>query len=328
MSNLESATNGPNNASNHLLEKVVAILRSKYLKILALIILAVFPLFVDNPYYIHVANLMLYYIMVSVSLDLQAGLLGILSFGQIGFVAIGAYTVSILTLSVWHQWWGFWLALLIGGTLAGLIGLLVGLSTFRIRGDYFAIVSLGFGEVIRYIILNWTSVTRGPLGLSGVPTPKILSLSISTRGQFYWLILVLAVLTVLLALRMKKSYLGRAWIAIREDELAAESMGINLVYYKVINIAISGAIAGVAGGFFAVYFNYINPSSFVSNESLNILTMVILGGAGSIWGAVAGAGMLTILPEILRPIAQYRMIIFGVLMLLFMIFRPKGVLGK
>lgn len=299
-----------------------------YARIAVILLLFSVPLVIDNPYYLHVFNLMLFYIILAVSLDLQLGLLGVLNFGLAGFVAIGAYTVGILTLVVWPQWWGFWLALLIGGVLAGIVGAMVGFSTFRIRGDYFCIVSLGFGEVIRYILLNWVDVTRGPMGLPGIPAPKIFSLAIATRGQSYWFVLVLALITIVLALRMRNSYLGRAWIAIREDGLAAESMGINLVWYNVMNLAIAGVIAAVAGGFFAGYLNFINPQSFVSNESLNIVCMVILGGAGSIWGAVVGAGILTLIPEILRPIAQYRMLFYGVMMLLFMIFRPKGVLGK
>lgn len=299
-----------------------------YAKIVGLLALFSVPLVIQNPYLIHVCNLILYYIVLSVSLDLQVGMLGLLNFGQIGFTAIGAYTVAILTLTFWPQWWGFWAALLLGGLLAGLAGVVVGLSTFRIRGDYFCIVSLGFGEVIRYIALNWISVTQGPMGLTGIPVPKIFSLAIVTRGQFYWFILILALLTLLLTIRMKNSYMGRAWIAMREDELATESMGVNLVRFKVMNIAISAMIAGVAGGFFAGYLNYISPTSFISNESLNVMCMVILGGAGSIWGAVVGAGILTLIPEILRPIADYRMLLYGVMMLLFMIFRPKGVLGK
>lgn len=303
-------------------------LRSPYAKVIGILALFALPYVISNAYMLHVVNLVLFYLILAVSLDLQVGLLGILNFGQIGFVAIGAYTVGILTLGVWSQWWGFWVAMLIGGCLAGIVGALVGLTTFRIRGDYFCIVSLGFGEVIRYIALNWIDVTRGPMGLTGIPFPRIFTKVLATRGDLYWFVLILALLVLILALRMKSSYLGRAWIAIREDEIAAESMGINLVRYKVMNIAISAAIAGIAGGFFAGYINYINPQSFISNESLNVMCMVILGGTGSIWGAVVGAGILTLVPEILRGIADYRMLLYGVTMLLFMIFRPKGVLGK
>jgi branched-chain amino acid transport system permease protein len=298
-----------------------AFFHTSHAKIIGLLLLFAVPLVIRNPYVLHVFNLILYYIVLSVSLDLQVGMLGLLNFGQIGFTAIGAYTVAVLTLTVFHEWWGFWVAMLLGGGLAGLAGILVGLSTFKIRGDYFCIVSLGFGEVIRYIALNWVSVTHGPQGLTGIPAPKIFSWALSSRGDFYWFILVLALLTLLLTVRMKNSYLGRAWVAMREDELATEAMGVNLVKFKVMNITISAMIAGIAGGFFAGYLNYIAPTSFLSNESLNIMCMVILGGAGSIWGAVVGASILTLIPEILRPIADYRM-------LLFMIFRPKGVLGK
>lgn len=299
-----------------------------YARIVIILLLFAVPLVIGDPYYLNVINMVLFYVILAVALDLQMGLLGVMNFGLAGFVAIGAYTVGIMTLGVWQQWWGFWIALLIGGVLAGIVGVLVGLTTFRIRGDYFCIVSLGFGEVIRYVALNWAGLTRGPAGLTGIASPKIFSLAIATPGKSYWFVLILALITILLTLRMRNSYLGRAWIAMREDGLAAEAMGINLVRYNVLNLAFTAFIAAIAGGFLAGYMNFITPSDFVSNESLNILCMVILGGAGSIWGAVTGASILTLAPEIFRPIAQYRMLLYGLLMLLVMIFRPKGVLGK
>jgi branched-chain amino acid transport system permease protein len=253
---------------------------------------------------------------------------GVLNFGQIGFTAIGAYTVAILTLTVWPQWWGFWLSLFIGGIIAAVVGAFVGLSTFRIRGDYFCIVSLGFGEIIRFIALNWTDVTRGPMGLAGIPPIRIFSTQFASPANLYWFILVIALITILLSTRMKNSYFGRAWIAIREDELAAEAMGVNLVAYKSINVAISAFIAAIAGGFFAVYLNFVGPQSFLSNESLNIMCMVILGGSGTIWGSAVGAVILTVLSEVLRPIGSYRMLFYGIIMVLIVIFRPKGVMGK
>ncbi len=295
---------------------------------LYLVALAIFPLVVQRSYIISVASLILYYAVLAVSLDLQLGLAGILNFGQIGFTAIGAYAVALLTLTVWPDWWGFWLSLLVGGVLAAILGVFVGMSTFRIKGDYFCIVSLGFGEIIRFIALNWLKVTRGPMGLPGIPPMRLFSHSLSSPANLYWFILLFAVLVILISLRMKNSYLGRAWIAIREDELAAESMGVNLVAYKCINVAISAFIAAVAGGFLAVYLNFIGPQSFGSGESMNLMCMVILGGSGTIWGAVAGAGILTVLPEVLRPIGNYRMLLYGIVMVLIVIFKPKGVLGK
>lgn len=303
-------------------------LKTPYAIGIYVIILILLPLIIKQSYIIHVAILFLYYATLAVSLDLNLGLMGILNFGQIGFAAIGAYTVGIFTLSIWHEWWGFWLALIIGGIIASIVGVLVGLCAFRIRGIYFCIVSFGFGEIIRYIALNWTSLTRGPLGLPSIPSPKIFSMQFTSPTFFYWLILIIALVTLLLSLRMKNSYLGRAWIAIREDETAAEFMGINLVRYKIINLVISGFIAAIAGGFLAGYISFINPQSFISNESLNLAIMVIIGGAGTIFGPILGAAILIIIPEILRPVADYRMLVFGVVVLLFMIFRPKGVLGK
>ena len=303
-------------------------LKTPYAIVIYLAMLAVFPLLIKQSYVISVASMILYYIMLAVSLDLQLGLVGILNFGQIGFAAIGAYTVAILTLTVLPQWWGFWLSLLIGGILAAIAGVFVGLSTFKIRGDYFCIVSLGFGEIIRFIALNWTNVTRGPMGLSGIPPIRIFSIQLSSPTNLYWFILAVALITILLSIRVKNSYLGRAWIAIREDELAAESMGVSLIACKSTNVAISAFIAAIAGGFFAVYLNFVGPQSFLSNESLNIMCMVILGGSGTIWGSVVGAIILTLLSEVLRPVGSYRMLFYGIIMVLIVIFRPKGVMGK
>lgn len=294
---------------------------------ICILLLFLLPFIVNNTYVLHVINLVLYYIILSVSLDLQVGFLGLINFGQVGFAAIGSYTVGILTTRVIAGSAGFWIALVLGAVFAGIVGLLVGLTTYRIRGDFFCIVTLGFGEVMRYIALNWIPVTNGPMGISGVPSVSIMGSPFS-KNQYYWLVLVLALFTVILALRLKNSYIGRAWIAMREDSLAAESMGVNLVRYKVLNIGISAALAGLAGGFFAAYLNYVSPMTFTSNESLNVMCMVILGGKGSVFGAMVGASILTSMPEILRPVADYRLLLYGIIMLLFMIFRPKGVLGK
>ncbi len=303
-------------------------LLNPYTKIIVVILLFAVPLVIHNAFYLDAVNMVFYFIILAVALDLQMGFLGVYNFGIVGFVAIGAYTVGILTVGVWPQWWGFWVALLIGAVFAGIVGVLLGLSTFRIRGDYFCIVSLGFGEIIRYVLLNWVSLTGGPMGITGVPAPRIFSLALASRGQLYWFVLILVLIVLVLTVRMKNSYLGRAWVAIREDEVAAEASGINMVQYQAINMAMAAVIAAVAGGFFAGYLNYLNPESFVSNVSLNIVCMVILGGAGSIWGAVMGAGILTLIPEIVRPLAQYSSLLYGLLMFLVMIFRPKGVLGK
>ena len=308
--------------------KLPDFLRTPWAIAVCVLLLIAVPFYVKNMYILHIMNFVLYYIVLAVSLDMQVGLLGLLNFGHIGFAAIGSYSVAILTTSVWRgEWWGFWAAFIIGGLLAGAVGLLVGLTTFRIRGDFFCIVTLGFGEITRFVALNWISLTNGPMGIPGILPPRIIDTTFS-RVHFYWLVLAMALFTIVLVYRLTNSYVGRAWIAMREDSLAAESMGVNLVYYKVLNIAISAGLAGLAGGFFAAYLNFISPLSFLSNESLNIMCMVILGGKSSIVGAVTGASILTVLPEILRPVAQYRLLFYGVVMLLFMIFRPKGVFGK
>lgn len=303
-------------------------LKGPYAKVIGLVLLVALPFLITDQYKMHVIDLVLYYVLLAVSLDIQAGFLGMLSLGQAGFIGIGAYTSALLLIYVFHGWWGFWLSMLAGGVAAGLAGLIVGLPTLRIRGDYLAMVTLGFGEIVRYILLNWIKLTHGPVGLTGVPSPRILSFTMESRGQFYWLILALTAITILLVLRLKHSYIGRAWIAIREDELAAQSTGVNITYYKVLAFVISGFMAGVAGAFLASYLNYIAPSNFLSMESLMILCMVVLGGAATVWGPALGAAILTVVPEVLRPIAEYRMLAFGLVMVLFMLFKPKGLLGK
>jgi branched-chain amino acid transport system permease protein len=225
-------------------------------------------------------------------------------------------------------WYSFWIALLIGGLLAALAGVVVGIPALRISGQYFFIVTMGFGEIIRFILLNWQDVTRGSFGISAIPAPGIGGFVFAERYQFYYLFLVTFVLTLVPIVFLRRSYKGRAWIAIREDALAAEAMGIHLTYYKVMAFVISAFFAGIAGGLLGSYLNYLNPSNFLATESIMILVMVLLGGQGLIVGAILGAVLMTGLGEALRPFDQYRMLVIGALMMVLMIWKPRGILGK
>ena len=303
--------------------------RLLYATVAAGLLSLILPMLLPSPYLVHVANLALYYMIAAVSLDMVAGFLGELSFGHAGFIAIGAYTTAILTMDVLPQaWYSFWIALVIGGLLATLAGVAVGFPALRIRGDYFFVVTMGFGEIIRFFLLNAQGLTGGAFGIAGIQSPSLGGFILTERYHFYYLFLAALVLTLIPIVFLRRSYAGRAWIAIREDPVAAEAMGINLTYYKVQNFAIAAFFAGIAGGLLGAYLQYLHPSSFLALESIMILVMVLLGGAGLIYGALAGAILMTGLGEVLRPVAEFRMLFVGALMAALMIFRPRGLLGK
>lgn len=290
---------------------------------------AVLPLFVKSAYLIHIANFALYYMLAAVSLDIVAGFLGEISFGHAGFIAIGAYTTAILNMRFLPAHWSsFWIALLAGGLLAALAGVVVGIPALRISGQYFFVVTMGFGEIIRFILLNWQNVTNGSFGITAIPSPSLFNFTFSERIDFYYLFLAVVLISLVPIAFLRRSYTGRAWIAIREDPLAAEAMGIHLTYYKVLAFAISAFFAGIGGGLLGSYLNYLNPSNFLAIESIMILVMVLLGGQGLIYGALFGALLMTGLNEVLRPLEQYRMLIIGALMMVLMILKPRGLLGK
>ena len=295
--------------------------------LLALAALA--PLGVKSDYLIHMANFALYYMIAAVSLDIVAGFLGEISFGHAGFLAIGAYTTAILAMQVFPESWaGFWIALLIGGILAALAGVVVGIPALRISGQYFFMVTMGFGEIIRFLLLNLDDLTGGSLGITAIPPPSIHGFTFTERWHFYYLFLGVLILTLVPIMLLRRSYIGRAWIAIREDPVAAEAMGVRLTSYKVLAFVISAFFAGIAGGLLASYLNFLHPSNFLATESIMILTMVLLGGPGLIYGALFGAVVMTGLGEVLRPLAEARMLVIGALMMLLMILKPRGILGK
>ncbi len=284
-----------------------------------------------NPYIVQVVMLCGINAVLAVSLNLINGFTGQFSIGHAGFMAIGGYGSAMITMHAGRHWAAaltavgipdglaqagpLLLALLGGGVLAAIAGYLVGLPSLRLRGDYLAIVTLGFGEIIRVLILNIDAI-GGARGLPGIPG----------WASFFWVGAgMLAV--VLVARNLATSTHGRALFAIRDDEVAAEALGVDTTRYKVLAFTIGAFFAGVAGGLFAHYLSYLNPNSFTFLKSIEVIAMVVLGGMGSVSGSVLAAILLTLLPEVLRPVKDYRMVIYSLMLIVLMITRPQGLLG-
>jgi len=264
------------------------------------------------------------YIILALGLNVVVGFAGLLNLGFVAFYAIGAYTYALLNTKFGF---GFWSALPFCMALTSAAGFLLAIPALRLRGDYLAIVTLGFGEIVRLILNNWDSVTRGPNGISGISRPLILSFSMGSLISYYYLVLVFVLLTLFITKRVYSSKIGRAWIALREDEIAASIVGIDTTKYKLYAFAFGAFWAGLAGAVFAGKMQFVSPESFTFMESVLILCMVILGGLGSITGVILGAFILVLLPEILREVQLYRMLALGIGLVLLMVFRPQGLLG-
>ncbi|TCP98392.1 amino acid/amide ABC transporter membrane protein 2 (HAAT family) [Serpentinicella alkaliphila] len=298
----------------------------KYIVIYSLIIsgLLLLPLFL-TPFTIRMLIMAGIYMVLAMSLNLITGITGQLSLGHAAFYGIGAYTSALLSIRLGF---GFLITALLGGIFTAIIASILGAATLKLQGAYLAIVTLGFSEIVRIILLNWMSLTRGPMGITGIPRPKILNYQINSSSDYYYLILIIVVVTYISMNRIIDSRLGRAFRAIKEDDLAAQSMGINVLRYKIMAFTISAFYAGIAGSFYAHYVTYIDPQSFTFGESIQILSMVVLGGLGSMQGVMLGASILVFAPELMRSLAQYRMIIYGGILSIMMIVRPEGILGS
>ena len=288
-----------------------------------LLFLVILP-FLVRDYFLDVAVLAGIYIILALGLNVVVGFAGLLNLGFVAFYAIGAYTYALLNTKCGID---FWSALPFSIGLTTVSGFLLAIPALRLRGDYLAIVTLGFGEIVRLILNNWDSVTRGPNGISGISPPVILSISLGKLSYYYYLVLIFVLLTVFITKRVYSSRIGRAWIAIREDEIASSVMGINITMYKLYAFAFGAFWAGLAGAIFAGKMQFVSPESFTFMESVLIVCMVILGGLGSIRGVILGAVILVLLPEILREVQLYRMLSLGAGLVLLMIFRPQGLLG-
>lgn len=281
------------------------------------------PFILGSAYYIRVATIVGIYVILVSGLNIIIGFTGMFSLGHAAFYGIGAYTSAMLTV---FAGWPFWLALPAAGVVAGLFGTLIGLVTLRLRAVFLAFTTLGFGEITRIVILNWRSFTRGPLGIAGIPIPTIFGWQFNGYG-YYYLVVVLSALTVGIIYRIYHSRVGRALVAIREDETAAKSMGIFVFGYKVLAFTLACFFAGIAGSFFAHFQRFISADSFANLESFAIITMVALGGTGSIIGPILGATILVVFPEIFRFLAQYRGVIYGLILITVIVVKPGGLAG-
>ena len=269
----------------------------------------------------------LVYIVLGLGLNIVVGLAGLLDLGYVAFYAVGAYAYALCNM---HWDIGFWSMLPVGAVLGAILGLLLGFPVLRLRGDYLAIVTLGFGEIIRLVLENWGEVTMGPSGISSIARPAFFGLKMGVIGStlyMYYIMIGLMVFTIFCVNRLQNSRIGRAWLALREDEIACQAMGIDKVKTKLLAFALGATWAGMAGVVFAAKTTFINPASFTFWESAIILSIVVIGGMGSIRGVIAGAIILILVPEYLRDFAQFRMLLFGAIMVMVMVFRPQGLIS-
>lgn len=294
---------------------------------------------------VDIATLVLIYVMLGLGLNIVVGFAGLLDLGFVGFYAVGAYTYALL-----YHWagWGFWESLPMAGGVAALFGYLLGFPVLRLRGDYLAIVTLGFGEIIRLLLINLYEYTGGPDGISGIPKPTVFGYPMARRAPegettfhdlmgwnfetqdviiyLYLMALCLALITLFVSTRLIRMPIGRAWEALREDDIACRSLGLNPTYIKLSAFTIGAMFAGFGGAFFAARQGLVNPESFTFIESALILAIVVLGGMGSQVGVILAAILVTVVPEVAREFAEYRMLIFGLVMVVMMMWRPQGLL--
>jgi branched-chain amino acid transport system permease protein len=304
--------------------------------------------------WVRITNLAILFVLLSLGLNIVVGFAGLLDLGYIAFYAVGAYVYALLASPHFDLHLPWWAILPIGAAVACLFGVLLGTPTLKLRGDYLAIVTLGFGEIIRIFLNNLSqpiNITNGPKGITTIDSIKLFGLDFGSTTKvgelifsgtikYYYFLLVVLVIVIVVNLRLQDSRIGRAWEAIREDELAARAMGINTMHMKLLAFAMGASFGGIAGGMFSSIQGFISPESFILTESIMVLSMVVLGGMGNIWGVVLGAVLLSFVPELLRytvePAQRWlfgrsiidpeviRMLLFGLAMVVMMLFRPAG----
>ena len=291
------------------------------------IFIVAFP-FITSMYQTSIMTTALMYVVLGLGLNIVVGLGGLLHLGYAAFYAVGAYTYALLN---YHFGISFWICLPIGAGLATIMGILLAIPVLRLRGDYLAIVTLGFGEVIRIILENWSEFSFGPSGIAQIPRPGFFGMTFKLQTAtiyIYFIMIAMVLFTIFVVRRLENSRIGRAWIAMREDEIASEAMGIDITKSKIMTFALGAFWAGMVGVIFAAKNTFINPASFTLWESVMILCVVVIGGMGSILGVVIGALILILMPEYLRAFSQYRMLMFGAILVLMMVFRPGGIISN
>ncbi len=322
--------------------------KGKQFAITGILFALVFPFLPFTDLYIlDVGIWVLTYIMLGWGLNIVVGLAGLLDLGYVAFYAVGAYSFALISTTFGLS---FWICLPLAGIFAAFFGILLGFPVLRLRGDYLAIVTLGFGEIIRIILINWNDLTNGPNGIGGIPKVSFFGLEFTENPKegsipfhtffnlefsnthkmvfLYYVILILALITNYFTLRIRRLPVGRAWEALREDEIACKSLGVNPTNTKLTAFAIGAMFGGIAGSFFATKQGFVSPESFTFIESAIIVAIVVLGGMGSQTGIVLSAIFLIGVTEIFRELEQFRMIAFGLSMVLIMLFKPKGILDN
>ncbi|SHH44817.1 branched-chain amino acid transport system permease protein [Anaerosphaera aminiphila DSM 21120] len=298
-------------------KKGIYVLTVILLVVFYLVIMGLNKLGVLNSYAISILRLVCINIVLAVSLNITVGNLGQITLGHAGFMSIGAYSAAIFAkMGILPGIPGYIVGLLLGGVLACLVGILIGIPTLRLKGDYLAIVTLAFGEIIR-VLIEYFKFTGGAQGIGGIP-----------RVQSFGILFAIMCISVALMFSVMTSRHGRAVLSIRENEIAAQSSGINVTYYKTFAFALSAFFAGIAGAMYAHNLGFVGAKDFGYNKSFDILVMVVLGGMGSFTGAIFSSTALTIIPEMLRQFSDYRMIVYSLLLIMMMIFRPEGLLGR
>ncbi len=304
------------------------LLNNRRFTIPALFIVSILALafpFVFSLYQTNIMITAMIYVLLGLGLNIVVGVAGLLDLGYAAFYCVGAYSYALLN---YHFGFGFWSVLGIGAGLAALFGIILGFPVLRLRGDYLAIVTLGFGEIIRLIMENWNEFSFGPSGIANIPRPGFFGVEMNIEQvtiYVYFLMIGMSLFTIFVVNRLQDSRIGRAWIALREDEVACQAMGIDKRKTKLMAFALGATWAGFAGVIFAAKTTFINPASFTLWESINILCVVVLGGMGSIVGVIVGAFVLILLPEYLRFLSEYRILAFGAVLVVMMVFRPGGI---
>jgi len=290
---------------------------------LALIALTL-PLWLPSAYHLHVAIMAGIFGVLALSLNLLLGYTGQLSLGHAAFFGIGAYTSALLTLTLE---WSFWPALAAAIALAGAAGWFIGRLSLKLRGAYFVLVTISFAGVISLVSVNWIELTNGPLGLPGVPAPELGPWSLRTKTAYYYLVLAAVALSYVVSRRLVGSRIGRAFVALRENEALAESIGVDVTHYLVLAAVVSAAMAGLGGSLYAHYTRFVSPEVFLFSYTVTMVIMVVAGGKGTLAGPLVGAVLFTALPEVLRAATswQWQMLAYGVLLVLLVVFMPRGI---
>ena len=292
--------------------------------ILLLAVLIVVPFTIQSSYVMGIVCRILLYATLAGSLNIINGYSGQTCIGQAGFFCIGSYCEAILATKFGLN---FFILVPVAGVFTAIMGLLIAIPTLKMKGMYLSIVTLGFSEIVRLVALNWTSVTGGPMGIKGIPVPEVFGFAIKTPKTYYFIFLAIAIIFLFVTNRIIKSRIGRAWMSIREDELASKSLGVEANMYKATNFMYGAFWAGIIGAAYAPYVRFIDSTFFTLDEGFNILSMVIIGGQGTLIGPIVGSAIVNLLTEVLRDFGQWRMVAYGALIIVMMWVRPQGLVG-